>query len=706
MRLTPSKRGSSYYQVARAVEKAHVKARFGLPDTSPYLGIRLLGPVEVTSGGSPCPLPKLTHRILLAILVSAGGRVVSGSSLIEELWHEDSSLRRRKNLQTHVYQLRRELREIEPDRVTDRIITRPPGYQLTVEDCELDLHALDDLVTAAREAARHGDLAQAGLSYRQALALWRGPALADVHICTPALGRLADQLEEQRIAILEERIDVDLAAGLQADLIPELGGLIAAHPLRERLRARLMLSLYRSGRQADALLAYQDAREVLLEELGLDPSAELQDLHRRILNGDDIAVAGATAETDREGHTRGPASPMAAKIGRPLLAATVIPRQLPAAARHFTGRHTELGTLASLLEQSEPTAGAGGTAVISAIDGMAGVGKTALAVHAAHLLASRFPDGQLFIDLHGYTRGHQPHTPSEALDFFLRSLGVPVQDIPRDVQECAALYRQCLADSRILIVLDNALDEAQVRDLLPAGTGCLVLITSRRRLKGLDDAHTLALDVIAPSRATALFHAVAGLDHIQAADPILAEITDLCGYLPLAVRIAASLLRHRPAWSLVRLAELLRDQQQRISALADGERQLSATFDLSYESLGVDHQHLYRCLSLIPGPDTDTYAAAALAGAGPATVTRLLEDLVDHNLLIEQVPGRYRFHDLIRAHARTLAQADRAADRHAAIDRLLDYHQRTARDADPHRVLATSGARERHPRGHARPAGV
>jgi tetratricopeptide (TPR) repeat protein len=356
-----------------------------------------------------------------------------------------------------------------------------------------------------------------------------------------------------------------------------------------------------------------------------------------------------------------------------------VPRQLPAAARHFTGRNGELGMLTRLVDA---TGASGGTVVISAIDGMAGIGKTALAVQAAHRLADQFPDGQVFLDLHGYTQGHPPRTAAEALDFLLLSLGVPPERIPADGERAAALYRQRLAGTRTLIVLDNAASEAQVRPLVPGGGSCLVLVTSRRRLKALDDAHLVSLDLLSPQDAAALLRAVAGLVLIAPGDPLWGEVAGLCGYLPLALRIAGALLRHRPAWGLEQLAGQLRDQRRRVSALSDGERDLPAVFDLSYSGLEEQHRHLWRRLGLIPGPDLDAYAAAALSETDPARAARLLEDLVDHNLLGASAPGRYRLHDLLRAHARTLAAADPAPVREAALGRLMDYYQHTAGRAD------------------------
>jgi tetratricopeptide (TPR) repeat protein/transcriptional regulator with XRE-family HTH domain len=355
-----------------------------------------------------------------------------------------------------------------------------------------------------------------------------------------------------------------------------------------------------------------------------------------------------------------------------------VPHHLPAGTRLFTGRLAELDAIVRLPEH----AAHGGAVIISAINGMAGIGKTALAVHAAHHLADRFPDGQLFIDLHGHTQGSPPRTPGDALEALLRALGVSAQRIPDDVEERAALYRQRLAGTRTLIVLDNAASEAQVRPLLPAAAGCLVMVTSRRRLKGLDDAYPLSLDVLSPSDALTLLRAVAGPNGHPGEDRILGQIAELCGYLPLALRIAAALLHHRPMWTAKHLADLLQDHTQRVARLADGERDLGVVFGLSYDHLADTRQGLFRDLGLVPGPDVDAYAIAALVDADLATASLMLEDLVDHNLLLQPAAGRYQLHDLLRAHARALSRADSAGHRTAALDRLLDYYQHVANRAD------------------------
>ncbi|HEY2673598.1 MAG TPA: tetratricopeptide repeat protein, partial [Rugosimonospora sp.] len=359
------------------------------------------------------------------------------------------------------------------------------------------------------------------------------------------------------------------------------------------------------------------------------------------------------------------------------------PRQLPATTSVFTGRENELAELLALADRA--SAGDNpGTVVISAIDGMAGIGKTALAIHAGHRLAARFPDGQLFLDLHGYTQGLDPRDPADALASVMRDLGVPPEQVPADLDALCALYRERLAGTRTLILLDNAAGETQVRPLLPGEGGCLVVVTSRKRLKALDDAHALPLDVLPMPDAVALFREVAGPGRTEPNDPLLEEIATLCGRLPFALRIAAALIRASRAWDLVRLADRLREHRPggELDGFSDGDRDLTAVFALSQRTLAADRQRLFRLLGVVPAPDIDSYAAAALLDTGPTGAERLLQDLVDHNLLTEPSPGRYRMHDLIRRHARSLAEHDPADQRDAARQRLLDYYRHTAGRAD------------------------
>ena len=354
-------------------------------------------------------------------------------------------------------------------------------------------------------------------------------------------------------------------------------------------------------------------------------------------------------------------------------------RQLPADLATFTGRGRELRAIVDGI--GEVPAG-GPTVVISAIDGMAGVGKSALAVRAAHLLTDRFPDGQLFLDLHGYTQGMVPREPADALASLLTLLGVPPGKIPAELDARAAAYRVRLAGTRTLVLLDNAASEAQVRPLIPGDAGCLVLITSRRRLKALDSTQSVALDVLPELDAVALLRALVEPSRAPAQDPGWAQVAELCGYLPLALRISAALIRHRPAWTLGHLADKLRAAPLDLDSFTDGERDLAAVFNLSYQTLDAGQQRLLRRLGLSPGADTDAYATAALLDTDPARAERLLQDLVDHHLLSEPAAGRYQMHDLIRAYAHTQTTTlDPEPERELALDRLLHYYAHTAQTA-------------------------
>ncbi len=369
--------------------------------------------------------------------------------------------------------------------------------------------------------------------------------------------------------------------------------------------------------------------------------------------------------------------------------AAVVPRQLPAPPTVFTGRATELAEVDQLLGSA--------AVVITAIDGMAGIGKTALAVNAGHRSASHFPDGQIFLDLHGHTEGTRPVEPADALQRILSALGVPGERIPQHLEDRAALYRTRLADRKMLILLDNAASEDQVMPLLPGTPGSLVLVTSRRMLTGLDHSHTVSLDVLPPDDAVRLLTRTAG-EHRLDDEPsdVLGEIVELCGRLPLAIRIAAARLRTHPTWTGAHLAGRLRDHRRRLAVLETGQSSVRAALDLSYRQLTPHQQRAYRLLGLFPGVDFDAYAAAALTDTTLPRVGRLLDDLLDVNLVQEPVRGRYRFHDLVGAHAASATNSDDTeSDRRAALIRLLDHYGHTASAAMD---VAYPYERDRRPR--------
>lgn len=625
------------------------------------LEFHVLGPVEVISEGTPLALGRGKPLEVLATLLASPNQVIPTDTLTDTVWHSRPPLNPRGTLHGVVVRLRRLIG-------SGYIDTLPSGYRFRVEADFLDLLRFEKLVAAAG----HQRTEEALALLTEALGLWRGTPLGNVS--SPALvNREVPRLTERYLGACEKWAGLCLEAGQHEAVVSRLATLADEHPFRERMTGQLILGLYRSGRQTDAIAVYDSLRHALSDEMGIDPSPELQELHLKILRADPSlreqppqANRGKQAGLQTDAFEL-PASGEASAGGAP--------HRLPADSRVFTGRQGELARLLALADGTDDGRGSG-TAVILAIDGMAGVGKTALAVHAAHLLAERFGDGQLFINLHGYTERKPPRTVDQALETILRTLGVPPHQIPEDAEERGALYRERLAGTRTLIVLDNAADEAQVSLLIPGERQCLVLVTSRRKLRALDEAHTIALDVLPGSEGTALFAAVAGPGRVAAEDPAVAKITDLCGRLPLALRIAGALLRNRPAWTPEYLADTLQAARTRLAPFSDGDRDLAALFDLSSQALEDGQRRLYRYLGHIPGPEIDIYAAAVLLDSDPVAARQLLEDLVDHNLLRECPAGRYRMHGLIREHART--QPVPSAERDAALGRLLDYYQRTA----------------------------
>lgn len=630
-----------------------MSGRFPLAEDARFC---LLGPLLVRCGTATVPVPRGKQRVLLAALLLNANRVLSLGELTELLWEgQKPPPSARVTLQNYVKRLRRVLGDVSSDRIT----THPDAYSMTLSPGELDVTRFERLANDGREAALAGSFERAAQQLREALALWRGQPLADVP-CDQLALREVPRLDQLRWRALEDRIEADLRLGRQSDVIAELGQLAVAEPLRERVHGLLMLALYQDGRQGDALRAYQHARLVLVEELGADPGPALRDLHQRILAGDDAL----------------PSSAIAGKRGTSRAA---VPRQLPAPVRNFTGREPELRFLRMLAEQ----VGADGTPVTAVIHGTAGVGKTALAVHWAHRASSGFPDGQLYVDLRGYDH-EQPLPAAEALAGFLRALGLPGRDIPAEVGERAARYRSLLAERRMLIVLDNVGEAAQVRPLLPGGPACLVLVTSRDSLAGLvarDSACRLDLDLLPPDEAAALLRVLIG--RRAAADP--AAVTTLagqCAHLPLALRLAAELAVALPEVPLAGLTSELADQQARLDLLdagGDPQTAVRAVFSWSCRHLDVTAGQAFRLLGLHPGTDFDHYAAAALTGTAPDQAARVVNQLTRASLIQPAGPGRFGMHDLLRAYARELGTSqDSAAERHAALTCLFDYYLHTA----------------------------
>jgi DNA-binding SARP family transcriptional activator/tetratricopeptide (TPR) repeat protein len=623
---------------------------------------RMLGPLEVRAGESWTGVSAPKWRTLLAVLLLRPGQVVSTAQLADEVWGSDPPPGARKLVSGYVARLRQLIGD--PDGQV--LVTRAPGYRLMVVPSDLDVSRFGQLVAVARVALDEADGGRAAEFLTEALALWRGPALADVPR-GPLVAAEAARLDELRLDAMELRVEAGICCGRAAELVAELRQLTAGHPLRERFWHQLMRALEQAGRPAEALEIYAQARKVIAEELGADPGPDLQQLHRRLLAADPAPAVMAAA------------APSAAA------AAPSVLRQLPATAAHFADRSGELAALIGLLDRvgtERP-----GTVVISAIDGMPGVGKTTLAVQAAHLVADRFPDRQLFVDLHGHTPGQEPADPADVLAALLAADGVDPRYLPAGLDGRAAMWRDRMAGRRALLILDNARGSAQVAPLLPGTAGCLVMVTSRRFLGDLPAALELSLDVLPPGGAQTMFTALAP----RAANDLdrVAELVALCGYLPLAISLLGRLFARHRSWSM---ADLITETRARLLTVTAENRTVAAAFEASYQDLDAGRQRFFRCLGLHPGAEIDAYAAAALAGVPLGEAALHLDALYGDRLLEEPVPHRYRMHDLIRQYARGLVGDEPADQREQAARRLLDYYQHTAEAADAHLARYTRSA--------------
>jgi tetratricopeptide (TPR) repeat protein/DNA-binding SARP family transcriptional activator len=628
--------------------------------------------VEIEVAGTVRTPLRRRERCLLALLLLELNRVVPVDRLGELLWDGEPPERARRIVHGHVSRIRAFLADAGAGGNDVDLATVGRGYRLSAQPAIVDAHRFRTLVEEAREIS---GLPERMERLQAALALWRGPAM-DNAASDWLRQRMCSGLEELRLTAVEELMSGSLALRRERIVLPQLAMVAAEQPGRERLVALHMRALYQAGRKAEALEVYRRARTHLAEQYGLDPGTELRDLNKAIVR-DQLAVPAAATGAD---HPPRPASGGAGTT-EPGTSGTVVPRQLPADVIDFLGRGEELERIQALaLDAGHLQSGL----VIAAIDGLGGVGKTALAVHAAHRVADGFPDGQLFLDLRGFTEKEAPVQPIDALERLLAAVGVHGQQIPPGLDERAGLWRSVLAGRKVLLVLDNAASAAQVGPLLPGRPGCLVIVTSRRRLAGLPvTVRQLSLDVLPPSDAATLFTRVAGpgrIDHHQLGR--VAEVVELCWRLPLALSIAATILQSRPVWTIAHLIDRLRDEHLRLSELADGPRSVTVVLQVSYRQLSPDEQRFYRLLALHPGPDIDTHAAAALTGTTLGRSRRLLDRLLEERLLLELTAGRYGVHDLVRGHACEVVDTVEAEPvREAAVCRLLDYYRQTAATA-------------------------
>ncbi|MCT2583742.1 AfsR/SARP family transcriptional regulator [Actinophytocola gossypii] len=616
-----------------------------------------MGPLELSHGGEALDLGGTRQRVVLAMLALNANRVVPIEQLIDAVWDTSPPTTARAQIQICISALRRVVGNTGG---TMAIHTRAPGYLLEVADTDLDTAQFAGLVASARAHVNADRLSEAVATLRSALGLWRGPALGGLH--SERLRREAAQLADARLSAIMERIRLDLALGRHDEVIGELTALVDEHPLRERLYEFLMLALYRSGRQAEALELCRRARATLVEELGIELGQSVRRLETAILNRDpELDIPSAPVN---HGVSHGPSSTAPAEP-------SVVPRRLPATIADFTGRQAQLDEIKRALSDDEETGSRYGTRIV-AVSGKGGVGKSTLALRAAHELRDVYPDGHLYGDL-GSPDGEDRVRP--VLTRFLRALGVEGSALPDDVEERIDLYRSRTAGKKVLVVLDGASSEEQILPLLPGGPGCAVIATSRAPLSGLPGAHLQDVGVFDVDRSLELLAKIIGPTRLAAEQDAAAELVTLCGGLPLAIRIAGARLASRPHWRLDVLVARLRNSVRRLDELSYRGLVLRSNIGLSYQSLSPVARSLFRRFALITTPDFPAWTAAPLLDIDPFDAYEVVESLVEAQLLdTVQYPGehlRYRFHDLIRVYATEQLREEPEEDRAGAVTRLL-----------------------------------
>lgn len=627
--------------------------------------IDLLGSVRVVVDGQEVDAGRPMQLAVLTALVLRAPQLVELSELVEALWGGEPPGSAWGIVHTYVSRLRRVL---EPDRTkrapSAALRTEGSGYLLVSDRFSCDVLAFVRFVEGARALSSAGDLESAVAAFDQALGLWRGVPLAGVP------GPFADaqraRLTDLRLSGLEERAEAMLRGGRYADVVRDLTGLVDEVPTREQFCGLLMVALHRLGRRTEALALYERTRSTLVRELGIDPGPRLRTVHERIVaDQQDLWIPGEARGSD----SRAPA-------------------QLPHDIAGFSGRTEQLAELRLLLPAPGRDTTTEGVPIV-AIDGAGGTGKTALAVHLAHEITVRFPDGQLYLDLRGFGPAGPPVSAGSALSVLLNGLVGPGRRLPTDLDEQVALYRSHMAGRRMLILLDNASSADQVRPLLPGTAGSMVIITSRARLSGLvvrDGAHRLTLRAMATAESVDLLAAGLGRSRVQAEPEAALALANLCGHLPLALRIVVERAAMRPHLTLADLVHELSDVTGRLDVLQSPEDELSAiraVFSWSYQALDPRHAWLFRLLGLHPGGEFGLDSVVALTGAQVAEAKRLLTGLLTAHLIESTARDRYRFHDLVAIYARECAvRLESAEQRAAALDRVLEWYLRTAASAN------------------------
>jgi DNA-binding SARP family transcriptional activator/transcriptional regulator with XRE-family HTH domain len=624
-----------------------------------------LGRLEAWGDGVPLSLGPPTRRAVLSLLLMNPGLPVRQDTIVDMLWGDSPPRTAVGLVQAHVSRIRRLLSPYHHPGPSQGVIESVRGaYQLSLSGTEVDLLVFRTLAARAAAARAAGDDAAAAECYEHAVGLWRGEPFADVDVLSGHPSIVA--LRQELAGVLLQYAEVACALGQDDRVLPRLQVLADADPLNEPAHARLLIALAGSGQQAAALRVYDEVRTRLDRELGLRPSEELANAYVQVLRQEIRQGNRGLAPARPQDHPG---------------TAHMAPRQLPAGPRSFAGRGGELALLSELVERDLNESGG---VVIVALTGMAGIGKTALALHWAHQVAERFTDGQLFVNLRGSGPSGMPVTPTDAVRGFLAALGVLPARIPPDTDSQAALYRSLLADRRMLIVLDNAQNAEQVRPLLPGSPGCLVLVTSRNRLTGLaaaEGAHLIPPDVLTEGESRDLLASRLGAGRAIAEPAALSELIALCGRLPLALCDVAARAATGPRLPLAALAARMRDERGRLDVLETGESATSVrtVFSWSRAKLGASASRLFRLLGVHPGPDITCPAAASLAGLPREQAYLALAELCDEHLLTEYVPGRYACHDLLRFYAVEEATTfESEADQHAAVRRVLDHYLHAA----------------------------
>jgi DNA-binding SARP family transcriptional activator/tetratricopeptide (TPR) repeat protein len=614
---------------------------------------RLLGPLEIVAGDHNLQISSARQRTVLAMLLLQANKVVPVGQLVDAVWDDNPPATAKSQIHTCISGLRGQLASAGAARV---IVTRPVGYAMTVPDGGLDIANFEQLARRGRAAAADNRAEEAVPDLRAALGLWRGPAGSDVE--SKLVQVAAVRLNERRLSVLEDCIELELGLGRHRDLAGELTELVARYPLRERLRAQHMLSLYRSARQAEALRSFREVRQIFIDELGLEPGEDLCALERAILESDPALELEPAARS-------GPRAP------RP--GTQAIPRQLPAAVADFTGREEVLSSISALLSPSGSEPDGTRFLPVVVLSGKGGVGKTAIALHAAHASRPHYPDGQIFVQLQ--EADGQLIGPLEVLTRLLRALGIAPAALPEGIAERTAVYRTALGDRRVLIVLDDAVDTGQVLPLIPGSPNCAVIMTSRNRLLGLPGARHFEIGDLDERTSVDLLARIIGPDRVQAEAASALALTRLCGCLPLALRIAGAKVAARPHWRIDQMVRRLTDEGRRLDELALSGIAIRTTLSLSYNSLSGDARRLFTRLGLLGTADFGSWVAAPLLDADAETATELLETLADARLLEVRVredgSARFRLHDLIRIYALERLAEEPMAERSAALERIL-----------------------------------